>query len=151
MIKNIDTIIITLLLIFSAGYHVFNIDQKEDNKGIYYDNLNCTDNVTIKKLEGIDLDYDASLNGVGDYFEIDFDVINDTGVDVKVSDLLVNENDEYINYELTYDDGKKINNGDVLKKGSKKKLKYRVSYLNRIDEVGYTFDSGFSINYSQVL
>ena len=151
MIKNIESIIITLLLLFGCGYHAFNMDEKESYKGIYYDNLNYTDNVTINSLKGIELDYDASLNKVGDYFEIKFDVVNDSGVDVEISDLLVHENDEYINYDLTYSNGQKINNGDILKKGSKKKLKYKVSYLNNINQTGYTFDSEFSINYSQVI
>ena len=151
MIKNMETIIISLLLIFGIGYNIFNMENKTSTKGIYYDNLKYTDNVKINKVEGVDLDYNANFAKVGDYFEINFDIINDSNVDVKISDLLVNEDDQFINYKLTYNNGKKIKTGDILKKGEKKNLTYKVSYLNKIDEDNYTFDTGFNMNFEQIL
>ena len=151
MIKNMETIIISLLLIFGIGYNIFNMEHKTPAKGIYYDNLKHTDNVKINKVEGIELDYNANLTKVGDYFEINFDIINDSSVDVKISDLLVNESDKFINYKLTYNNGKKLKTGDILKKGEKKNLTYKVSYLNKINEDNYTFDTGFNMNFEQIL
>ena len=61
------------------------------------------------------------------------------------------KDDSYIDYELTYGNGKKINKGDILKKGQKRQLKYRVQYKNPIEEDSYQFDSSFSIGYEQLL
>ena len=121
------------------------------SKGIYYDNFNYTNNVTINEVKGTDIDYSAKLSEVGDYYEIVFDVINDTNVDMKISNCIYNKDDTYIDYELTYNNGKEINTGDIIKKGESKKIKYFVQYKNPIIEEDYLFDSSFSIGYEQVL
>ena len=128
-----------------------NLSEVKDNnhRGVYYDNFKYTDNVNFNGSEGLNIDYSAELKQVGDYYELVFDVINDSDVDVEVSNCDYNDDDKYIDYYLAYADGKEINEGDILKKGESKKLKYRVLYKNSITEDNYEFDSSFSIRYEQ--
>ena len=105
----------------------------------------------INKVDGTNIDFNGSLSLPGDYYVLEFDVVNSTSVDVHVSDCFYNKDDDFIKYELTYTDGKKINTGDVLKKGESKGIKYKVSYENPVSVDNYTFDSGFNIDYEQVI
>lgn len=140
-----------LIIPVVIGVMKFNLPNASNNKGIYYDNFKYTDNVIFNGSDGLNIDYTASLSQVGDYYEISFEVINDSSVDVLVSDCSYQDNDSYINYELTYSNGKKIHKGDILKHGEKKQVKYRVLYKNQIEEENYQFDGSFSLNYEQVL
>ena len=114
------------------------------------DNFNYTDNVTFNGNDGLNIDYTANLNQVGDYYEISFNVINDSKVDMEITNCDYHKNDEFINYELTYDNGKKVQQGDILKQGESKKIKYRVQYKKLIVENNYQVDTSFSINYEQI-
>ena len=139
------------LVLGVVGSNISDVKNINSYKGVYYDNFNYTDNVTFKRTEGLNLDYDASLRQVGDYYEIIFDVINDSNVDVEIANFKCNKDDSYIDYELTYENGKEIKTGDIIKKGQSKKIKYYVHYKNPIEEDNYQFDSSFSIDYEQVL
>ena len=149
--KYIDVMAITILFmvgVFSSG---FSVDSKQSKKGIYYHNIESTENVTIHNVDGLSIDYSAELQVPGDYYELTFDVVNDSSVDMKVEDCFFHEDDDYIQYEFSYADGKSIKVGDVLKKGEKKELRYKVLYKNLIESDGYEFDSSFGLNYEQVL
>ena len=142
-----------LIIPIVLGAMKFNLTEikQANNKGVYYDNFKYTDNVIFNGSDGLNIDYTANLNRVGDYYEIAFDVINDSSVDVEISDCSYHDDDSYIDYELTYSDGKAIHEGDILKQGEKKQLKYRVLYKKQIEEDNYQFDSSFSLGYEQVL
>ena len=142
-----------LIIPIVLGAMKFNLTEikQANNKGVYYDNFKYTDNVIFNGSDGLNIDYTANLNRVGDYYEIAFDVINDSIVDVEISDCSYHDDDSYIDYELTYSDGKAIHEGDILKQGEKKQLKYRVLYKKQIEEDNYQFDSSFSLGYEQVL
>lgn len=147
--KYIKLLLIGLLAVIGLGYRTFSVNARNDlYKGVYYDNINYTDNVTFKSVDGVNIDYSAELNVPGDYYELTFDVINGTRYDIMITDCVYNENDDYIDYELTYEDGRKIKNGDIIKKGQSKRIKYKVLYKNLIQEE-YSFDTGFSIMYEQ--
>ena len=148
VMKYLNSLVILIPLVFGI------VDSKlseANHQGIYYDNFNYTDNVIFKGSTGQNIDYTAQLTNVGDYYEISFDVINDSSVDVKISNCVYHQDDPYINYQLTYEDGKSINEGDILKQGESKTVKYRVLYKNQIVEDSYQFDTSFSIGYEQVL
>ena len=80
-----------------------------------------------------------------------FDVVNSTSYDVEIADHIYNKDDDYIEYRLTYDNGKTINNGDVIKSGETRRIKYRVYYKDYILDNNYSFDSSFYIYYEQVI
>ena len=93
--------------------------------------------------------YSATLNDVGDYYEIDFDVVNPTEYDMEIDELDLNDDDKYINYSLIYENGDLVNIGDVIKNGESKTFKYIVFYENKVLEDNYDFDTSFNINYKQ--
>ena len=149
--KYLEVIVVGILFVGGILFHNFTGDTNALNKGIYYDNVNYTDNVTFNRVDGLNIDYEAELNVPGDFYELNFDVVNSTKYDVEIADYIYNESDKYITYELCYADGKKIKNGDIIKAGETKKLKYKVSYVNPIEDNNYTFDTSFTIQYEQAI
>ena len=116
---------------------------------LYYDNFKYTSNVILSGINGFNFDYSVTLNDVGDYYEIDFDVINTTAYDMEIDTLDINKDDQYITYRLSYESGDLVNEGDVIKTGESKTLRYIVFYQNEILKDNYNFDSSFNINYKQ--
>ena len=151
-LNKLKSVVLVIPIVLGIiGFNFSDIQTLKSKKGIYYDNFKYTDNVELIKAEGTDINYNDILINVGDYYEIVFDVINDSNVDIKVTDCIYNKDDSYINYELTYSNGQRINSGDIIKKGESKRIKYYVSYDKPIVEESYEVDSSFSIGYEQVL
>lgn len=149
--KYFDVIIVGILFIGGILFNNFNSDTNALNKGVYYDNVKYTDNVTFNKVDGLNIDYSAELGVPGDYYELEFDVVNSTKYNIEIADLIYNDDDNYITYELSYANGNEIKNGDIIKAGESKKLKYKVSYVNPVKEDNYTFDTSFFIQYEQAI
>lgn len=150
--KYAKLLLVGILFLLGVWYYSIRVNATTTfNKGIYYDNIEYTDNVSFNSVDGVNIDYDAELDKPGDFYELYFDVINGTSYDVEITECLYNEDDEYIGYELTYDNGKKVSNGDVIKKGESVRLKYKVLYKEYVLDNDYTFDSSFSIFYEQVI
>lgn len=147
MVKYIRVIIVGLLFLF--GINTLKLDNTFDSHRIYYDNVHYSDNVDFYGVEGTYLNYSGSLSYVGDYYELYFDVVNDTGVDVVICDYFLQEDNPYIHYELTYEDGNSIHNGDLLKKNESKTIHYKVLYQKPIEDDQYELDTNFSINFEQ--
>ena len=150
MVKYIRFLIVGVLLSLGVLFN-FDLGDNSSKKGLYYDHVEYSDNVLFNNLNGLDLNYSAELTNPGDSYYIDFDVINDTSVDMKILELNYPKNDNYISYKLTYRDGTPINSGDVIKRGKSVGLTYVVSYNNKIDQDEYLFDSSFNIQYEQVI
>lgn len=149
MFKYLGKILIGGLIIIGIYANSLTMDSKAKTADIYYDNFEYTNNVEFHKAFGQNIDYSASLENVGDFYEITFDIINKSDFDIKIVDYYCPTNDNYINYELTYNNGKKISLDDTLKQGETKRFKYKVSYVNLVTEDNYEFDSSFSIQYEQ--
>ena len=149
--KYLDIIVVGILFVSGILFNNINGNTNALNKGVYYDNVKYTDNVTFNKVDGLNIDYEANLNKPGDFYELNFDVVNSTKYDIEIADYFYNESDNYITYELCYADGTKINSGDIIKAGENKKLKYKVSYVNPIVEKNYKVDTSFSIQYEQAI
>lgn len=144
--SNIIMTILFFVGIFTNTYAL----TTEDYKGIYYDQFHTTDNVVIHKADGLKLNYSANLTDPGDYYELSFDVVNDSGVDMYIYDYHFGKTDDYIQYDLTYLNGDNIHKGDIIKDGERKALKYRVSYISLLP-ANYSFDSSFGLRFEQVL
>lgn len=150
--KYMKAMLVGLLAIIGVGYYNFNADARGDlRKGIYYDNIDYTDNVTFNNVDGVNIDYSAQLNKPGDYYELYFDVVNSTGYNVEITDCIYNDDDEYIDYDLVYENGDKINTGDIIKKGESVRVKYKVLYKDYIIGDNYNLDTSFSILYEQTI
>ena len=126
------------------------ITSRETGPKIYYDNFQYTDNVSFYGVDGLNVQYEGDLSYLGDSYELSFDVVNTSSSDVEITHLIVQE-DPYLLYSLTYEDGNKIQVGDLLKKGETKRLKYNVLWKNPIDIDQYELDSSFYINYEQII
>lgn len=150
--KYVKVMLIGLLTIIGLGYHTFTANASGDlKKGIYYNNIDYTENVQFNSVDGVNIDYSAELVTPGDYYELYFDVVNSTNYNVAITDCIYNEDDTYIGYELTYENGDQINIGDVIKKGETVRVKYRVLYKDYITVDNYVLDTSFSILYEQVI
>ncbi len=147
MVKYIQIGIVSILIflgvIFSLG-----ASSAHEAKGIYYDNVKYSDNVHFYGVDGLNLKYSGDLAVVGDSYELTFDVVNDSGVDMIITDYYYND-DPYIKYELSYIDGSTVKTGDILEKDSIKTLRYVVTYENEVLEDNYVIDSSFNIHYDQ--
>lgn len=84
------------------------------------------------------ISFNIVLNASGDYYAFTADIKNNSNIDVKVdnviSNVLTEEQDKYLGFSLTYDDGSKINKNDVIKVGETRKIKF-VSLYKYVDEV----------------
>lgn len=150
MVKYIRFLVIVTFLFLGTLFD-FHLDDNSSNKGLYYDHVEYSDNVFFNKIDGLDLNYSAELTNPGDFYYIDFDIINDSNVDMKILELNCPKNDKYISYKLTYRNGSPISSGDIITKGKSVGLTYVVSYNNKIDQDEYLFDSSFNIQYEQVI
>ena len=148
MVKYIRIGFVGILLFFGMVMTLGSSNAYENN-GIYYDNVEYSDNVTFYGVEGLNLNYSAQMEKVGDSYELVFDVVNDSGVNVQITDTMIHQDDPYIHYQLTYADGNEIQDGDVLLKGESKKLRYVVCYENPIMTDEYEVDSSFQIHFEQ--
>lgn len=118
---------------------------------IYYDHFQYTDNVSFYGVDGLNIQYEGDLAYLGDSYELSFDVINSSQSDVEIMDLIYNEENPYLEYSFTYENGNSLQVGDLLKGGETKHLKYRVLWKNPIETDQYELDSSFYINYEQVI
>ena len=89
--------------------------------------------------------YHVNLENVGDYYEIIFDVVNESDNLYSVEDLIINNNDEYFSYGLTYMDNSKVNIGDKIDKNSITTMKYRVDYKKQVTNNNGDLDTSFNI------
>ena len=144
---NIVMTVLFLLGIFTNAYAL----NYDDHLGIYYDEVQATNNVIINDVDGLKLNYSANLSQPGDFYELRFDVVNDSSVDMYIDDYHYGETNEYIKYDFTYQNGDSIHKGDIIKKGERKRLKYRVSYNSLILDDFLYFDSSFGLRFEQVL
>lgn len=150
--KYIEMILVGLSLAYVTVLGDFKMTEKSNNnvKGIYYDNFHYTDNVEFYGSDGLNIQYSGELSIPGDFYELTFDVVNETDVDVEITDCFYQESDEFLDFQLTYENGKEVKVGDILKKGEIKQLKYKVLYQKFIETEEYEFDSSFNIHYEQI-
>ena len=140
-------LIIILLLFISIGYSlvssnlvingVTNIRRSEWN--VHFSNVNVTNGSELTVVPptinntGTIVNFSVNLDNVDDKYEFVVEVYNEGTIDAKVLDCvkigLTQEQEQYVNYNVTYLDGSSINEGDVLNAGEKKKIKVSVEYL----------------------
>jgi len=172
--KNYVLLIILLLLCITLGYSLVssnilingttNIRRSEWN--IHFDNVNVTNGDSLAVVppsinsQGTIISFSINLNKIDDYYELVADVYNEGTIDAKVTDCqkigLSSEQEEYIEYNITYLDGSPINEGDILRAGEREKIKVNVKYLkllpineDDLNDLYETVNLAFSVNYTQ--
>ena len=186
--KSIYLIIIAVLIVgISFGSALLNStlniigssEVKKTNWIIYFDDIdiaedsapvdNSNDNARFAK-NGVEdptkknIEFTASLKNPGDFYEFTVWTVNDGTIDAVVESLekstLTTEQQKYLEYDVTYDDGTPIEQCDILyhkdsTEGPNKKLiKATVKYkpglnVNEYPTEGVTLNLSFKINYSQ--
>ena len=141
------------------------IDIAEDSAPVE----NSNDNARISKNGVADptkqnIEFTASLKDPGDFYEFTVWTVNDGTIDAEVESLeksvLTEEQQKYLDFIVTYDDGTPIKECDILyHKGStdgpnKRLVKAVVKYksginVNDYPTEGVTLNLFFKINYSQ--
>ncbi len=90
-----------------------------------------------------------------EFYEFTLDVSNDGTLDAKVSDInLVVKNDQNVlDYSLTYLDDKNIELNDLLKSGEVKTIKVRIYYPVQKEKIyeALNLELTFNLNYNSVI
>ena len=172
--KNAIFIIILLLLCVSTGYSLVssnilingttNIRRSEWD--VHFDDVSVItgNNLTVVpptiNNTGTIINFSMNLDKANDLYELVAEVYNEGTIDAKVTDCtklgLTQEQEQYVNYSITYLDGSPINEGDILRAGEKKKLKVTVKYLQLLpineDDLSDLYEIvnlAFKVNYIQ--
>lgn len=156
---------------FGAG---FELTYAKPSDSLYWDihfeNTYTTSNTTIEDSEhitpaAINSNTTALKFGIiikpGEVYELTTTLRNGGTYNGMLSDiaLLVNGNDvlldndnKYINCIVSYDDGTKINKGDIINAGYKRNIIVRIEYMEvegaKLPEENFTFN--LNMNYNQV-
>lgn len=141
------SVVILLLITVTIAYSlvstslningITNIRRSEWN--VHLDNINTiTGRDLIVSAPSIDststiINFAINLNKPEDIYEFTVDAYNEGTVDAKVSSVikagLSAEDEQYVDYDITYADGSAIQENDFLGAGERRKLKVKVRYI----------------------
>ena len=163
----IGLLIICLTVGYAAINSKLNINGNTDinsNKWeIYFDNVvENNDSIQAIKTATIENDktkvnFDIRLEEPGQYYEFNVDVVNKGTIDAMVDQVIKDgftEDQKYLNFDVTYDDGTALKKCDELKAGATKNLIVKVTYKKNVTEdmlpdTEQILDLGFEIDYIQ--
>ena len=84
-----------------------------------------------------DIYYEVKLEEPGDYYEFTVDIVNSGSHDAKTFEIinkgLTTRQKRYLNYEITYKDGTRIDINDTLSAHSKKTIKFVLKFRTDIE------------------
>ena len=109
--KYLEMLIGTILVVTGFFYATVGGDVKalDETNSVHYTNIEASDNVSVKKVDGLNIDYDANLEYPGDSYEVVFDIVNSSGVDMLIANCTWAENTKFVDSDLrSVDDGKKL-------------------------------------------
>ena len=127
-------------------------DGKAKVFDITYNNVRKVDNNSdINVKDNTDINLNTELNVPGDYTEFLVDITNngkkDAKIDKVVKEGLTEKQKKYIDYSISYLNGKEVKIGDVFNAGETKTAKVKIEYLKNVPKEDLpTTDE--SINYS---
>ena len=165
-------LIIVLMIGITIGYAALNstlniIGKSSISKNtwdVHFDNIK----VKNKSIEAVktpvienntNINFEVSLNLPGDFYEFTVDVVNGGTIDAMIESInktpdLSTEQQKYLNYTVSYENGKEIVSKQLVNKESFVRLKVRVEYksditVSDLPNVSETLNLGFNINYVQ--
>ena len=172
--KYLVIIAIILMLFISIGYSLVssnilingttNIRRSEWD--VHFSSVNVTTGSELAVIPpaisntGTLINFSINLEKANDVYEFIAEVFNEGTIDAKVTDCiklgLSQEQEEYVDYKITYLDDSSINEGDILRAGEKKKLKVSVRYLkllpineSDLTDLYETVNLSFKVDYVQ--
>ncbi len=180
--KTIYGIIFILICLVAIGYAaiVSNISIvgtakiKTNNFDVHFENVSVTSGsveinttngdsaATIEPTNRTRVDYSVTLANPGDFYEFTVKVVNGGGMDAmintvtsKMNNVVINNNlPNYLEYNVTYEDGVAIEPNHELNATQVETYKVRVAYRTDIDPSDLpttpsTLNFSFSVNYIQ--
>ena len=166
-------LVLLLLVGMSIGYAAISTTLNINGKSsigkatwdVHFENLKVTSgSVTATKAAAIDsgktnITYEIPLSIPGDFYEFTVDVKNGGSIPAKVSANptlggISSAEDVYLNYTVTYSDGRSIAVNDALAAGATASYKVRVEFDENISNSqlpseAKTLDLTFAVNYVQ--
>lgn len=173
--KNKIFYFLFLMIFFgiSTGYASLNVDSKlstntrveETRWDIQYENVNVrAGSITPSNIPTINNDtgtinFQTELQNPGDYYEFTIDIVNKGTIDAMINAIskttgLSPTQQNYLNYNITYENGQKIKSRDIVKKQSFVRIKARVEYRYDISPSNLpanqdVLNLSFQISYTQ--
>lgn len=127
------------LIIFIITIVFFIINNNTNTINIKYENLKViesSNNINIEETKN-GLDYNIVFNTPGEYYLLNFDLVNDSNIDVRINsinnDSLTDRQKKYLEYSIYYDDGRIVKENDIIKAKSKKVLKIAIYFKEDIE------------------
>ena len=176
--KKMSLMIVLLLITFlEIGYAaiVSNLEIKgysqikSSSFDVHFENMiiksgsvEAITNATIESTNRTRIDYSVIFEKPGDFYEFTVDVVNDGSLDAmvetvtsKMNNTIIDNNlPNYLEYNVTYEDGIAIANNHMLNAGKIETYKVRVAYSTNINPddlptTASTLNFSFGVNYIQ--
>jgi hypothetical protein len=143
VIAVIVLLFITITIAYSLVSTSLNINGithiRRSEWNVHFDNVSTiTGRDLIETAPSIDssstiINFAINLNKPEDIYEFTVDAYNEGTVDAKVSSVvkagISAEDEQYVDYAITYADGSEIQEDDFLGAGERRKLKVKVRYV----------------------
>ena len=168
--RKMDMLYILLFIVFASigvGYSYISTNLNINGTAnvnaaswdVHFDNLNITTgSVTATTPADITSDttveFAATLEEPGDFYEFTVDVINSGTMDAMIDDFgispeLTSDQKKYLEYKVTYLDGGELEEKQKLAVGSSEIIKVRFKYIENEDKTNYpTEDQQFTIEFT---
>jgi len=149
-------------LLVSIGTYTVSASNNSELK-VYFSNIRYNDTGIARISDDrLGIEFDCNLVNINDKFIVTFDVINEGEIDAVVDIFnlvgLNEKTDKFLNYFVTYEDGSKINPGDVLNSNTSQTIKLVVAYeldknieVHELPNENTKLDLGLQLDYAQKL
>ena len=167
-------LLVAILLLLTVGYAYLSTNLNitgtstinSSNWNVYFDNVQVTAGSVTATTPVIDtaktaVTYEVTLNKPGDFYEFTVDVKNDGSIDAMVESVSSKLNNseittlpDYLDYSVTYDDGREVYSKQKLSSSSKETYKIHIGYkkditANQLPGEAQTLSLSFTTKYEQ--
>ena len=166
---TIKSAIINIILLLGIGYALIQQDLNINGTAnlnnptwdIYWNNVQVSSGSVSASTPVIDssettVSYTVTLNKPGDFYEFSVDAVNAGTIDAMIEEITSKLNGvtiaslpSYLNYTVTYLDGARLKNNQLLAAGTTETYKVRIEYKQNISANDLpTTDQSLSLDFS---
>ena len=127
------------------------IELANSSWDIHFENIRVKDGSVAATQEATisnktTLSFAAPLTRSGDFYEFDVDVVNAGSINAKLKEItklpvLTTEQQNYLEYTVTYQNGSEVKVNDALKSGERFTLTVRIKYKNGLTDAELPINS----------